>query len=97
MVCCKGKLILPTIDQGELDYKSFFPTLSLKESWLVAMTRLDIRVEIGQLVLSEKDFIGILCTEILQIMLVNVPGVLEEKVRHKELLCSLSLLHNQWK
>ena len=97
MVCCIGKLTLPTIDQGELDYKSFFPRLLLKDSWLVAMTRLDIRVEIEQLVLSEKDFIGILCIEILQTMLVNVPGVLEEKARHKELLCSLSLLHNQWK
>ena len=61
------------------------------------MTRLDIRVEIEQLVLSEKDFIGILCIEMLQTMLGNVPGVLEEKTRHKEVLCGLSLLHSQWK
>ena len=61
------------------------------------ITRLDIRVETGQLFLSVKDSIGTLCIEILQTMLVNVPGVLEEKARHKELLCSLSLLHNQWK
>ena len=61
------------------------------------MTRLDIRVEIEQLVLSEKDSIGILCTETLPTMLANVQDVLEGKAKPKELPCNLSLLHNQWK
>ena len=58
------------------------------------MTRLDIRVEIEKLVLSEKDSIGILCTETLPTMLANVQDVLEGKAKPKELPCNLSLLHN---
>ena len=61
------------------------------------MTRLAIRVETGLLVLSEKDFIGILCIEILPIILATAQGVLEGKAKPRELLYNLSLLHNQWK
>ena len=61
------------------------------------MTRLAIRVETGLLVLSEKDFIGILCIKILLVILTIAPGVLEGKAKPKELFCNLSLLHNQWK
>ena len=53
------------------------------------------QVKTALLVLSEEDSIGILCTEILPTMLVNVLDALEGKAKLKELPCNLSLLHNQ--